>query len=563
MRAAVLALWIAALLPCASAQQPASAADVTEEWRGLARLFDRVIPPEDATGSEPRTLLLLLDPTASLASAGIADALAAALERHAALLGRVKIGVCRTGSDKPLLAPSEDPAAILAAVRAALASPNEKIQNVYQSLRDAALSLAARSGEHALLLATLENGDAEDDLDSTLARLSGTKTKLFVLAGESYLADSYWAAYPVQEHPKDTQLDGGDSALIDLPWGWLFQLTTANEVTPSGFACYGLSRCAAGSGGRVWVYQPENAGKHECMVYGSCLFCAGDHAPEDELYNRALIAPLAPSLAARGEVQNQLDDDPAYKLVLEAWRAALQAGLLRGAPPRGGRWTGVDNGASSRGALLFSGPPERNAERAEAGIKDCERILATLEQALARVDGAKSSPRAKAVAEFTRVMLQLTKTNLVGYAGWCREIAPRWFDKDAPAPPPPELPGVRGDTRNVTIGYTSRSLCHGAKAFLEIELPGGERFQKELLALDARMASFEERYAHTPFVTALHRQGIATFHQTGTTTYVERQRPKSRNGPEQGPKSGEGSRPARRGGNTSGGSGPTTGGGGG
>lgn len=563
MRAAVLALWIAGLSPCASAQQPTSAADVTEEWRGLARLFDRVIPPEDATGSEPRTLVLLLDPTASLAAAGIADALAAALERHAALLGRVKIGVARSGTDKPLLAPSEDPAAILAAVRAALASPNEKIQNLFQSLRDTALTLAARSGEHALLLATLENGDAEDDLEGTLARLSGTKTRLFVLAGESYLADSYWAAYPMQEHPKDTQLAGGDSALIDVPWGWLFQLTTANEVTPSGFACYGLGRCAAGSGGRVWVYQPESAGQHECMVYGSCLFCAGDHAPEDELYNRALIAPLAPSVAPRGEVQNQLEDDPAYKPVLEAWRAALQAGLLRGTPPRGGRWTGVDNSASSRGALLFSGPPERNADRAEAAIKDCERILAQLDQALARIDGAKANPRAKAVGEFTRVMLQLTKTNLVGYAGWCREIAPRWFDKDAPAPLAPELPGVRGDTRNVTIGYTSRSLCHGAKAFLEIELPGGERFQKELSALDERMLRFEERYAHTPWVTAMHRQGIATFHQSGPATYVERPRPKSRNGPEQGPKSGDGSRPSRRGGNTGGGSGPTTGGGGG
>src|SRR5258706_8214051 len=533
MRVAALALSLAAVLPRASAQQPTSAADVTEEWRGLGRLFDRVIPPEDAAGSEARTLVLLLDPTASLGSTGFADALAAALERHAALLGRVKIGVGRTGSDKPLLAPSEDAAAILAAVRSALASPNEKIQNVYQSVRDTALSLAARSGEHALLLATLDNGDAEDDLEATVARLAGTKTKLFVLAGESYLADSYWAAYPSQEHPKDTQLTGGDSALIDLPWGWLFQLTTANEVAPSGFACYGLNRVAAGSAGRVWVYQAQNAGKHDCMVYGPCLLCSGDHAPEDELYNRALIAPLAPSAAAGGEAQNQLEDDPVYKLVLEAWRAALQAGLVHGAPPRAGRWTGVDPGASSRGALFLGGPPERNAERAEAAIKDCEHILAQLDQALGRVDAAKASPRARAIAEFTRVMLELTKTNLVGYAGWCREIAPRWFDKDAPAPPAPELPGLRGDTRNVTIGYTTRSLCHGAKVFLEIELPGGERFKKELSALDERIARFEERYAHTPWVAALHRQGIATFHPTGTATNVERPRPEAPNRPRQ------------------------------
>jgi hypothetical protein len=564
MRVAALTLSIAGIVLSAAAQQPPStAADITEEWRGLARLFDRVIPPEDATGSEPRTLVLLLDPTPALAATGFADALAAALERHAALLGRVRIGVSRVGADKPLLAPGADGAAILAAVRSALAVDNQKIQNVYESLREAALSVAARAGEHAVLLASLDNGDAEDDLEATLARLSGTKTKLFVLAGEAYLADTYWAWNQNQEHPKDTQLTGGDSGVIDVPWSWLFQLSSANEMAPSGFACYGLNRCAAGSGGRVWVYQPANAGQHECAIWGTCLFCNTDHAPASELYNRALIAPLAPSIAPRGEVLNQLGDDQAFKAVLDAWRAALQAGLVRGSAPRAGHWTSVDSNASSRGYLLLTGPAERNAERAEAVIKDCERIQATLEAELLRADAAKSSARSRAIAEYTRVMLQVTKVNLVAYIGWCREIAPRWFDKDAPAPLAPEVPALHGDSRNVTIGWTNHSLCHGAQPFLEIELPGGERFKKELLALDERIARFEERYTHTPYVTALHRQGIATFQQTGNATNTERPRPKSRNAPEIGPQSGSSTRPARKGGNSSGGSGPATGGGGG
>ena len=565
MRLAALALTIAGLaLPLAAQTPPSSAADVTEEWRGLARLFDRVIPPEDATSSEPRSIVLLLDPTPALAATGIADALASALERHAALLGRVKIGVSRVGAGKPLLAPSEDTAAILAAVRTALTTNNDKIQNVYSELRDAALTLAARAGEHAILLATLDNGDAEDDLEATITRLCGTKTKLFVLAGESYLADNYWGSvYVPVEKPKDTQMTGGDSAVIDVPWSWLFQLSSANEVTPSGFACYGLNRCAAGSGGRVWVYQPENAGKHECAYMGMCLFCSDDHAPESELYNRALIAPLAPSIAPRGEVLNQLGDDPAFKAVLNAWRAALGAGLVRGTPPKAGHWTSIDANSSGRGTLLFTGPADRNAERAEAAIKECDKILAALDAELGRVDTAKSSARSRAIGEYTRVMLEVTKTNLVGYIGWCKEIAPRWFDRDAPAPQAPEIPAIHGEARGVSIGWTNRSLCHGAKAFLEIELPGGERWKKQLLALDERIARFEERYTHTPYVTALHRQGLATFHQTGPTTNFEKQRPKSRNGPELGPTSGSNTRPARHGGGSSGGSGPATGGGGG
>jgi hypothetical protein len=448
-------------------------------------------------------------------------------------------------------------------VRAALASPSDKIQNVYASVRDSALSLAARSGEHAILLASLDNGDAEDDLETTVARLVGTKTRLFVFAGESYLADSYWGSTYMQDKPKDTQLTGGDSAVIDVPWSWLFQLSSANELTPSGFACYGLNRCAAGSGGRVWVYQPANVGPHECMIWGLCLFCERDHAPESELYNRALIAPLAPSIAPRGEVLSQLGDDQAFKAVANAWRAALAAGLVRGTAPRAGHWTGIDQSASGRGYLLQSGTAERNSERAEASIKDCDKILATLDSELGRADAARSSARSRAIAEYTRMMLQVTRTNLVGYVGWCAEVAPRWFDKDAPAPLAPEIPVLHGDGRNVTIGWTNHSLCHGARPFLEVELPGGARFKNELLALDASIARFEQRYTHTPYVTALHRQGLATFHQTGTATNPDRPRPKSRNGTDPGPKSGEGTRPPRKGGSSSGGSGPATGGGGG
>ena len=563
MRIAALALSIASLAPAAAAQQPpTSAADVTEEFRGLPALFDRVLAPDDPAGSEPRTLILLLDPTASLAATGFVDALSAALERNAALLGRVKIGVQRAGAEKPLLAPSDDARAILGALRTAFATTSDKIENVYAGLRDAALSLAARAGEHAVLLATLDNGDAEDDLEATIARLTGTKTRVFVFAGEAFLADTYWVNEVVpHEHPKETQLSGGDSAVIDVPFNWLFQLSSANEMSPSGFACYGLNRIAAGSGGKVFVYTPSNAGTHSCAIWGSCLFCTNDHAAPDETYFRARLAPFAPSVAARPEVLTVLGEDSAFKAVLVAWRAALQVGLLRGGAPKAGHATSVDSNAFGRGNLLLTGPIDRNAERAESSIKELDRIVTAFEADLKRVDASKSSARSRAIADYTRLMLQVTKTNLVTYAGWCREVAPRWFDKDPEVPAPPELPGIRGEARGVTIGWTNRSLCHGAKAFLEVELPGGERLKKELGQLDALLGPYTERYAHTPYLVALHRQGIATFHQTGAVTNVA-QRPKSRNGPELGPSTGAPARPARTGGSTAG-TGPATGGGGG
>ncbi len=561
MRLSARLAALLALAPLALAQEPRTAADVTEEWRGLARVFDRVLPLEDATSSEPRTVLLLVDATPSLAASGFADALAAALERHAKSLGQLKLGVARTGVEKPLLAPSDDAHAIVEAVRGALAAPEDRIVDVYADVRTLCAQLAPRGGEHAVLLATLENGDAEDDLEATAARLAGTKTKLFVLASEAYVADCYWAQRTYQDHPRETQLTGGDSAAIDMPWGWLFQLSTSNELTPSGFACYGLNRVAAASGGRVFVYAPPNAGAHSCAIWGTCLFCSGDHVAEDEVYGRALLAPLAPSVAPRGEVLESLADDPCFRATTVAWRAALQSGLVRGTPPRAGHATSVDTSAAGKATLLLGNALDRNADRAEALAKDCERILSALDAELKRADPSKGSARARAIAEYTRVMLQLTKVNLVTYAGWCQEIAPRWFSKEAQAVQPPELPAVRGDARNVVIGYTSRSLCHGVKPFFEVELPGGERLKKELGELDRLLGAYTARYAHTPYAVAVHRQGIATFHQSLPGTYVEPKRPKSKSGNENGPQTG-GTRPPRSGGGSSGGSGPATGGGG-
>ena len=550
------------LAPHLAAQEARTAADVTEAWRGMARVFDRALPFEDATSSEARTLLLLVDATPALAASGFANELARALERHAESLGQLKLGVSRAGVEKPLLAPSDDPRAIVEAVRGALAAPSDRILNVYADLRALCAQLAPRGGEHAILLATLDNGDAEDDLEATAARLAGTKARLFVLASEAYVADCYWGERTYQDHPRETQLTGGDSAVIDMPWGWLFQLSSSNELTPSGFACYGLNRLAAASGGRVFVHSPPNAGAHTCAIWGTCLFCSGDHVAEDEVYGRALLAPLSPSVAPRGEVLEELGSDPCFRAVSNAWRAALQAGLLRGTPPRAGHWTGIDNNASGKAALLLGNALDRNAERAEAATKDCERILAALDAELGRADPAKGSARSRAMAEYARVMLQLTKLNLVGYAGWCREIAPRWFAKDGGDIAPPELAALRGDARNVVIGYTTRSLCHGVRPFREIELPGGARFAKELAELERLFDAYEQRYAHTPFAVALHRQGIATFHQSLPGTYVEPKRPRSKSSPENGPQSGGAGRPARTGGGSSGGTGPATGGGG-
>lgn len=553
-----MALAALSLAPAQSTPAP-HAAQIVEAWRGMPAVLERALAWEDPN-AEARTVWLCIDATASLSSAGLPEALSALLEQPNFALGKLKVGVHKVGAKQVLLPPSEDRTALLEALRAALAQPDESIQDLYSELRMLCQLLGARAGERAILLASLENGDAENDIEATVQKLKATKTRLFVLGSESYLADSYWAERSYSEAPRDCELRGGDNAIIDLPFGWLFQIGSPNEATPSGFGDYALSRLVAASEGKLFLYQAASSAAHQCMTLGSCLFCSNDHIASKEYYRRALLEALAPSLAPRTQVLEQWSSDPYAKATLTAWRAALQAGLVRGSPPRAGHLTFVDGNAQGKANLLTDGKPDRNVARAETALKECKRILSALEKDLERIDASSGSPRARAIAEFCACMLDVTQVNLIGYIGWCEELAPSWFD-DAANVLPPEIRPLEGDPKRASIGFSTRSLCHGARPFLAIELPGGARLREALSALDQRIQRFEERYAHTPYVVALHRQGIAIFHQVFNSRLVERPRPRSKSGEENGPSSGT-PRPGRAGRSSASGTGPTSGGGG-
>jgi hypothetical protein len=64
------------------------------------------------------------------------------------------------------------------------------------------------------------------------------------------------------------------------------------------------------------------------------------------------------------------------------------------------------------------------------------------------------------------------------------------------------------------IHWTCHSICHGIRPFAELHLPGGERMDSELVALDKVVSGFYRRFAHTPYAVALSRAGIASFYLT-------------------------------------------------
>ncbi|MBM4063771.1 MAG: hypothetical protein FJ265_22130, partial [Planctomycetes bacterium] len=495
----------------AAAQSPATAASVTEPGRTLLRPLDIVLAGRSAEPTE-RTLLVVVDPTAALTSAGFVDAFANALQQNRATLARTRLGLGIVGQKGCVVVPpTADHPKVLDALRVALRTPAGEFQNVFADLRAAAAAFAGGDGDRVLLLVTLENGYVEDDVEQTATLLHKARIRVEVLKTEATLADSYWAAH----EPRKANLTGADGAVIDLPWGWLFQIDSANESTPAGFAMWGLNRLASATGGRVFLHSTASQLQHQCNTpFACCLFCNGDHLPPDDHWNKALVDQLGPLACSRADTFQALGDDPYFRLTVEAWRSAAEAGLLRSQPAvrvtgtsakPNRAWTGRDLD------LTDSAHFERQASRAEGAAAKAQQLGDQLEAQITRVPAGSGSPRQEAAARYTRVLLQLTRVNLLCFAAWCRESAPGLFGEYAPLPVLPEVPGVNRAAHPVGIRYRNLSLCHGVRPFFAVELPGGARLRPELEKLDAQFTAYLARYGESQFGYALRRNSIAQF----------------------------------------------------
>jgi hypothetical protein len=562
MPRALSLLLLLCLATPAWAEDAKTAADVTEPGRSLERALGVAL---GARQDGKRTLILLIDPTPSLRAAALSATLTRVLAPALVADPALKVGMAAMGDGKGLrVAPTRDAATILKAVEALMSAPKDAFRNVYADARRMASLLAKRSGARQLLLLTLENGDAEDDLEGAARALSKLKVQTSIITREAYLADSYYVS-STRKVPRGMTLGSGDAPFVTLPWGWLFQQTVANETTPSGYAHYGLTRLAAASGGRVFLYSPPG-GKHLCTYIGTCPFCASDHQPTDESFQAHRLRLMTPSALSRAKAGALLARDPWFRAMLKAWDQASKAGLLRSRPSVKAGSGGVKPERRQQGAwapLLGSvSGVKRLATKADKTRQVCEKIIASLSGSMEGIGEISGHPRSRAMCDFTLAMLHVTKANLVAYAAWCREAALKQLGKEPyPLLAPEVSPIVEG--RSVAgISYTPMSLCHGVAPFRVLRLPGGKAWDSEVDALDKVVAGFMRRYAHTPYALALRHQGLAQFKFTYRGKVIAPP-PRPTPGSTTDKPTTETGRPSRGGGSTSGGGSgsPTTGGG--
>ena len=517
-----------------AAQESTSSAAVTAGGRKMSQALDSVVGGGGRGVPGLRTLIFLIDPSPAVQQANLVGELRNALQRNRARLVHTRIGIAGVGSrGVVVLKPGSDHSAAVAAVETLLAKPSGKIRNVYKDIRALTTAYGPGAGDRELILVSLENGDAEDSVETTGLLLRRANIVFRCITSESYLADSYWSARPHYRAPSKCTLTGGDGAFVDLPWGWLMQGTVANEVAPSSFAPYPLSRLAAMTKGRVHIFS-QSVSRHSCAVHGSCLFCNNDHSPNGDRYWRARMSRLAPSTQSRRRVFAAAADDGAFRAMLKAWQKASRAGLLRSSPSVkvAGNGLSPQRSRAGRVPMLFLNTGfSRQAAKSLKLAKDCDKIRDVLLKELASVPRSQGVPRYRAMAEFTAVMLQLTKVNLVTYAGWCHEIAPGLVAKNPPEYVAPEVDSIDRLRRPAGVAYSNYSLCHGVRPFFGVELPGGAALRKELEILDSAVSAFENFYGHTPIAAGLHRSGIAhfwiTYHGLASKGPRPRKRPRS------------------------------------
>jgi len=504
----------------ATAGEPVSVSAATERGRSLDRILDALLVPRAPVPEEGRTVALVVDPTSSLAAARFSAALRSALRRNASRLVDTRFSIVPVDGGSPDLPPTGDPDAIAEAARAIEARPTGEIQDVYAAVRRAAAALAKRPGAREVVLVSLENGDAERNLERTIKEVRRAGVAVSAITRPAFLSDTWWLMRP-GKGPDGYDMGGPESAFVEVPFSFRLQNAVANEAVSSGFATFGISRIVTATGGRVFLHYPEPATHASCMPPAPgfrCAACRRDHITCGESYETHRLRALAPRMGPRREVAAALAKDPAFQAVHTAWNLAAEEGILTFRSPVEWSDGSIRIVPLRYGKLVLLGDSLAlgvQRDRAEKMARACDGIIDRLGKEIRLAGKDRGSPRQRAVADLTSAMLEISRFNLIHYAAFCRDVAPELLEKRESPFRPPEIPVLRPDYIFSGILFENLSLCHGTEPFEDYRLPGGAKLSRELARLSERLAAFRKKHAHTPFQQVIRRQGLAVYRLRG------------------------------------------------
>ncbi len=498
----------------------------------------------------------LLDATRLTQQMDLHTRLAARLETAFAPMGsawkgKVCLAVCSMGgSQKPasVLSPvSPDLAPALQAIRMLGTEPDDTYKNALDAIRRVSQAMVAFAGRRILVLVTLENGDTEDDIEDTVLRLMKGGISLHVVSREAVYSDPFFEArmgglrsyYKSYDLELPYALAGTEGPAPEYPIGWILDRAGIHVNVPSGFGTWALSRLALATGGTYAILAPGDPGSLPFCAEAGCALCEGAHAGCDACYDPARLALVSPPLAAREACRSDLGKVALARSYFEAWQIAYDAGFcampppvevkggnLNPRPPRNARaplqprpvgtigpepgipWTGWEAQGATHGAMGVPGD-----QKADDIFRECDKALATLENALRTAGLPRPSIRTVAAAETLLCQLYATRFNL----NQLRIVREDLKAIDSPLPSAATLDGFARpafvDTRKRatdawTFDYRNIRFCHGKERVVDVTFLGGAPVRREQLALAERVDRALQKYQGTPWEMLLRRIGL-------------------------------------------------------
>lgn len=283
--------------------------------------------PKDC--KEPPLLIWLIDNTSYIETLRCHELLAQAISKELSKYKLFQIALVKFGTKTEVIL---NPTDKLNAINRAISDIFQKTDNVYkdycEAIRFCTTSFRDYPGKKHLIIFTLQNNCIDCKLEETLESLKGNMTLDVISGGTVFQFTS--PEFRPEKLDYQTQTISYESPEAEFNRG--YRAGTFNSYSPyfynnyvsSGYGYYGLSRLAAYSGGKYYLYSPPTNAKSKsfcelhycawCGMWGTTPTKTKKKQPHDcsTPYTK-LIPAFAPMLVSRKYYPELYKNDPFYK----------------------------------------------------------------------------------------------------------------------------------------------------------------------------------------------------------------------------------------------------------
>jgi len=403
--------------------------------------------------------------------------------------------------------------------------PVHRVKNVYRAVQRVVSGLKGAVRKPVLILLTLQNGDAEYQLETTARMLVKQNYTVHVIGREAIFSDSFYLGNHRLNPGTNVRKAGSEGPFRMFPSGWILQRQRERitRITPSGFGLYGLQRLVNVTGGTYFMYYPEEFRSPYCEAV-SCAFCGGAHMSCNRPYRYQVLDRFSPWVGSRRQYKKQLADSRLARRYFSVWRKAHSLGVVSRAPPfhlQTGRVIKPAHATSLRDRFAYGNGLKQLLRRAGTARKKAAKLNVLIQ----KIEGIHQKPvveyrlpRIAANAKLLDLLLRATRFNLKQLVRFARRIRTLHRLKEVPDDllHPLQMPlQYKGEltwngsrTQYEIRGYT---FCHGPKQIRSVRFLGGKRGDQGIRKLARTVRKVLRELKGTPWELAARRINVITY----------------------------------------------------